>query len=142
MKGDLEMSTKLLAEANLVLHVCPSCFISYAIPERMETEKMRDGTSFFCPNGHSLSYRDSEVEKLRKEVESKKKIIGQWANDYNQLYKEKESVTRSLSATKGVLTRTKKRISKGVCPCCNRHFVNLQRHMDGQHPEFAEGTKA
>lgn len=30
----------------------------------------------------------------------------------------------------------KNRVANGVCPCCNRHFENLERHMKGQHPDF------
>jgi hypothetical protein len=25
-----------------------------------------------------------------------------------------------------------------VCPCCNRTFSNLQRHMAHKHPQFAK----
>lgn len=41
-----------------------------------------------------------------------------------------------IRAEKGAKTKLKKRIAKGACPCCNRHFVNLQRHIEGQHPEY------
>jgi hypothetical protein len=37
---------------------------------------------------------------------------------------------------KGVKTRMANRIKHGVCPCCNRTFLNLQRHMTTQHPSF------
>lgn len=30
-------------------------------------------------------------------------------------------------------------VGAGVCPCCNRTFKNLARHMAGQHPGFTEG---
>lgn len=28
------------------------------------------------------------------------------------------------------------RIRNGVCPCCNRSFKDVHRHMKSQHPEF------
>lgn len=39
--------------------------------------------------------------------------------------------------TKGVVTRTRNRIANGVCPCCDRSFTNLQRHMASKHPDYA-----
>ena len=30
-----------------------------------------------------------------------------------------------------------KRVHNGVCPCCNRSFQNLQKHMKTKHPEIA-----
>lgn len=53
-----------------------------------------------------------------------------------------EAERRAHAATKGQLTKTRKRVAGGVCPCCNRSFVNLGRHMAGQHPDYAEGGAA
>ena len=61
-----------------------------------------------------------------------------------RLTREKERLARRLefernskAAIKGHLTRTKKRIAAGVCPCCKRTFQDLARHMNGQHPDYA-----
>lgn len=40
-------------------------------------------------------------------------------------------------ATKGVLTRTKNRVAKGACPCCNRYFRDVHSHITSQHPEYS-----
>jgi uncharacterized small protein (DUF1192 family) len=48
-----------------------------------------------------------------------------------------ESAKRSRNAYKGLFGRTKKRVAAGVCPCCNRTFENLARHMAGEHPGYA-----
>lgn len=37
---------------------------------------------------------------------------------------------------KGVATRLKNRAAHGVCPCCNRTFQQLARHMSAKHPDF------
>ncbi|HEX9950777.1 MAG TPA: hypothetical protein VGB53_03340 [Rubricoccaceae bacterium] len=44
---------------------------------------------------------------------------------------EAERQKRRAAAQKGAHTRTKKRIAAGVCPCCNRTFQDLARHMAG-----------
>lgn len=41
-----------------------------------------------------------------------------------------------VAAYKGQVTKVKRRVSKGVCPCCNRTFENLARNMESQHPAY------
>jgi len=41
---------------------------------------------------------------------------------------------------KAALTRMTNRIAFGVCPCCHRHFDNLQRHIATKHPEFLKDS--
>jgi hypothetical protein len=36
--------------------------------------------------------------------------------------------------------RIEKRIHAGVCPCCNRTFQNLARHMNTKHPDEASNV--
>ena len=49
----------------------------------------------------------------------------------------RQATERQLSATRGVVTRIKNRVGHGVCPCCNRSFGNVARHMADQHPNWA-----
>jgi hypothetical protein len=50
-----------------------------------------------------------------------------------------EQEENSHRATRGHLTRVKKRVQNGVCPKCNRTFQNLQRHMASQHGDDCNG---
>lgn len=62
-----------------------------------------------------------------------------------QLANREEDLRAAKAAhavTKGKLTKTRNRIAKGVCPCCNRSFVNLGKHMAGQHPDFGAAENA
>lgn len=36
------------------------------------------------------------------------------------------------------VVRHKKRAAPGLCPCCNRSFVGLSRHMKTKHPQYVE----
>ena len=121
-------------EVTLVITSCVNCGIPFGIPDYLDNSLRENHNGFFCPNGHTLVYRksakDSKIEKLEKEL--------RWAEeDAHSWRAEAEAKARSLSATKGVLTKTKKRIANGVCPCCHRQFTNLHRHMENQHPEYA-----
>ena len=107
---------------------CVECGIQFGVPKYWMDAARKDKRDIYCPNGHTLSFNDPQwARELKAAKESAK-----WWRD------EAERTARSLTATRGVVTKIKNRIANGVCPCCHRQFVNLQRHMTGQHPEFKE----
>lgn len=105
--------------------------------------KRQDGTPFFCPNGHQLSYRDSENDRVRRERDQLKQREAWYAERLKEARQRadrergaRETAERQASARKGQITRLKNRAAAGVCPCCNRSFENLRRHMSSKHPHF------
>lgn len=125
---------RFAADHNLEVVTCPSCRLVYAIPESLASSARAypggspNGWHLFCPMGHGWSYVGKSIaEQLREErrrVEATRDLLAQ--------------EERSHNATKGHLTRQKRRAAAGVCPCCNRTFQQLARHMKGQHPDFVE----
>lgn len=114
----------------LVLHECPECGVQYGLTEVYEDARREDHKTFCCPNGHWLSYKsETREQKLRRQLDA---TTRQLSNTQSEL-KATEYARRAI---KGQLTRTKKRIAAGVCPCCNRSFSNLAAHMAGQHPNY------
>lgn len=111
----------------LVTEACYHCGVIFAMARPFERERRRDHRVFYCPAGHGQHYTDeTEEAKLRREL------------DYSQasLARAREALAReakSHSATKGQLTKTRNRVQNGVCPDCNRHFTNLERHMATKH---------
>jgi hypothetical protein len=120
---------------------CGECGIAFSVPAWWRTERLRDHRTWYCPNGHPRAYNGETNEERRiRELEAEKQKLQRWHADARQdatIEREaRKSVERRLSATKGVLTRTKNRVARGVCPCCNRSFSALARHMATQHPEY------
>lgn len=117
--------------------VCGCCF---AVDRSIMHNKREYNKTLYCPNGCRLGFGESPSELLRKEYEHKlqtAKDDAEWLRqDRDRKIQRIEEVKKSLSATKGVVTRMKRRVSKGVCPCCNRHFRELERHMKEMHPDF------
>ena len=132
------MIAKIDAGISLEVRTCPVCFINYALPIELVQRKKREGGDWYCPNGHNLVFTESETDKLRKQLESAKSDAKYWQNRKNEVQQQKDFVERSLAAQKGQVTKLKKRISNGVCPCCSRHFTNVERHIKTKHPEFVE----
>lgn len=120
----------------LVTKHCPVCFICYAIPQAMQEERLANGGSWHCPNGHSLHFTETTVDKLTRERDRLKQRAAQLEDAAGQAWAEADAERRRAAAARGQVTKLKKRVSNGVCPCCNRTFANLQRHMSTQHAGF------
>jgi len=113
-------------------HQCGTCGVVWAIDLEYLNARREDHEGWVCPNGHSFVYNGpSETEKLKRQLERERTRSGRIAA-------ERDQIEASRRATKGVVTKMKKRAAAGVCPCCNRTFKQLADHMATQHPEYAE----
>lgn len=126
----------IVTETVLEATECCVCGTAFAVPEVFLNKRRRDGVNFYCPNGHTLHYGEPEADKLRRELKLKEKVIKEYQGFYEAEKSDHEHTRNRLRATKGVLTKTKQRIANGVCPCCKRHFTNLERHMHTKHPDY------
>jgi hypothetical protein len=114
---------------------CPTCGMVFGVPPIFEIERRRDHASFYCPAGHRQYYPHKSDEELLEEERQRAKRLSQRLEDEYQQHRKTE---RRLNATRGVVTRTKKRIAAGVCPCCQRSFAALGRHMADMHPDYVK----
>lgn len=118
---------------SLVVEECYSCHILFAMPSDLQARALRDHSiSFYCPLGHSQGYIGKTAEQKARE-----RAEGAEARE-TMLRDQLHASERSKAALKGVVTRTKRRVGKGVCPCCNRTFAALAAHMEAKHPDYAE----
>jgi hypothetical protein len=112
------------------LHVTTCwCGLPHAIPESLYAQAENHGRSIYCPLGHQWIVKDTFEQKLRREQQRHEAT--------RDLLAQEE---RSHAATRGHLTRTKKRVGAGVCPCCHRTFRQLARHMEAKHPDYGGGA--
>ncbi len=119
---------------------CAQCKEVFALHETTHATLTRSSGRFYCPWGHPLSFPkgDSEADLLRKERDTLKQQMARSESDATFYRQRSEEAERRASAFKGVATRMKNRVAKGVCPCCNRTFANLQAHMETKHKGFAQ----
>lgn len=117
---------------------CAVCGIQFAAPEHYVKKRRDDHKDFYCPNGHVLVFTgESEAQKLRAELEVERKRTKFWSDQSDRKRAEVEVEKRRTAAARGQVTKIKNRVGNGVCPCCNRTFQNLQRHMHTKHPGYA-----
>jgi len=121
----------------LVVETCPVCGVNHGIPSNLVRVAKEKGPakSLYCPNGHGWHYTkaQADIDRDRARIEHLERRL---ANRDEDLRAERAH----HAATKGKLTKTKKRVAGGACPCCNRSFVDLARHMQGQHPDYAQAV--
>ena len=117
---------------------CFKCHVLFAVERATRKHYLDTGDFFYCPNGHHQHYTEGRIHTLEKQLKHRQKLL-EWAEQETANAREDATSARnSLRSEKGAKTKLKKRIANGVCPCCERSFVNLARHMKGQHPDFME----
>lgn len=132
--GQAEISfTVVLTDIN-----CGQCGGTYAINERFRKQREVYGDGWHCPYCQcSWGYfTNSENARLKKEIEDEKKRTQAALARANEAAVRAAQATADAAAADRKLKRHLKRTVAGVCPCCNRTFQQLQRHMKTKHPDF------
>ena len=125
---------------DITVLACPTCGLNYGIPESYRLRRFNDGLTWYCPNGHSIVYRETEEDRQRKRAEQAERRA-RAARESEDFYRERAAAERRRSAAiKGHLTRARNRIAQGVCPvpgCKRSGFDRVAAHIRSQHPDWA-----
>jgi DNA repair exonuclease SbcCD ATPase subunit len=130
------MSAVLQFTVTLESTTCPVCGVEFAAPGHLLRSLRDNGGTIYCPSGHQGSWRETAADRLRKELDRAKARTVAAECQAALANEEAARAQRQTAALRGVVTKTKARVGRGVCPCCNRTFVALGRHMSTQHPEY------
>lgn len=128
-------------DAAETLHVvnCPTCGVVYAIPDGLYryAKKWKRQASIYCPASHAWHFtgrtHEEELRDARDEAARDRAARDQAEADA-RLARAREAKERKARQ------RLKARASGGVCPCCNRTFQQLARHMTTKHPKYVAET--
>lgn len=123
---------------------CAKCKCEVSLPEELyNSARHSKEISFHCAYGHSMHFPQglSEEEKLRRERDRLAQRVAERDDEIRAQRERAEAAERRGAAARGQVTKIKNRVGHGVCPCCNRTFENLARHMTSQHPAFAEAAE-
>jgi len=115
---------------------CYSCGNHFGVTSELHERAVEDKKGvLYCPACGQQTRWIGRTEDQKKIAQLERKL--KWeAEELAKQIIEKKLAQNSLRATKGVITKIKKRIHNGVCPCCNRSFKNLERHMKSKHPDY------
>lgn len=101
--------------------ICPKCKLEFGLTEVFMLIRRLDGDIFHCPQGHQQSYGTSEEGKvriiknllsLRDDLENEKDRYESLRTYHGSVNEEFRLTRLSLSATKGVVTKLKKRLAE------------------------------
>ena len=85
---------------------CAQCGVVFAMPTILTGALKKTGQTFYCPNGHSLSFGKGENDRLRGQI-----------NDMSNMIQGRDEEIKSLgqanSNQKGQISKLKKKLSKG-----------------------------
>lgn len=115
---------------------CSKCDVQFCMTETMQRARQNDGETFYCPNGHPRVYRETEADRLRRERDRLTQRLAQRDDEIQRVRDARDAADRRAAAARGQVTKIKNRVGHGVCPCCNRSFENLARHISSKHPTF------
>lgn len=123
---------------------CCACKEPIYMDALHETALSRSGQNWHCLWGHPQHFTPGKtlLEKMTEERDELKRRANRLFQEQARLIEEREAADRRTAAAKGRVTRLKNRAAAGVCPCCNRTFQQLARHMAAKHPTFTTAPDA
>lgn len=113
------------------------CGVSFALADAFIAARRDDHATWYCPNGHTRWYPEKNAVETERASRERAERQAAYARQSAAAWRDQaEAAHRQATAYKGHATRLRRRAAAGVCPCCNRSFADLGRHMAGQHPDF------
>lgn len=132
----------------LVVMTC-WCGVNHAVPQdlrdfqRRQFHDGRDVTSIYCPLGHQHQPAGkTKAERERERAEQAENCMVRERAAREQAQASERAQRAAATRARNERNKDRTRVANGVCPCCNRTFKQLARHMKSKHPEFVkEPTK-
>jgi hypothetical protein len=132
------MSYSVETSVTYIELTCWVCGCQFAVDNRMYSERKNRGEDLWCPHGCHLSLGEPKSVKLQRDLEKAKRDTAFWIARSDEHQRCAERQVRRVVALRGVVTRTKRRIAAGKCPCCHVRFSDLQGHMSKTHPDYGD----
>lgn len=127
--------------AQYALVTCPQCGMVSLIPRALHVVAYtrRPNVAVYCPNGHGWHYTlgESDLDRIRRERDRARQGLAERDDLIAEQSRQLAALKAKAQAAAKDTKRLKKRAGAGVCPCCSRHFVQMERHMKTKHPTFA-----
>jgi hypothetical protein len=123
------------SEIEIMVVACATCFVPFGISAELQEKRQNDHEAFYCPSGHDNYYSGpSQYERRAKEAEQAQLAAQAKLNEERHLRLVAENALKKETQKR---KKIEKRIAAGVCPCCNRTFEDLQKHMQTKHKGYA-----
>lgn len=124
---------------------CLTCKTGIWMDQAVYETYLQTCADFCCVHGHRQHFTrgKSDAQKLQEQLDQERRARQRAEQDsayQRDRAREAEEAAkherRRANGYKGHATRITKRAKAGLCPCCNRTFSQLARHMATKHPQF------
>lgn len=88
--------------------ICGRCGIAFGVPLGHEAELRKSGRRFYCPNGHELSFKPSEAEKLTKKLAVAEQSLAYSQTAFTSMREQRNHLERRIASYKGQATRRRR----------------------------------
>lgn len=133
------MSTLLVTSTAFVAQTCCVCGVVFALNRDHYDGLQGNKKGFYCPNGHSLVFQGKTLDEQLAEAKQRAERLSKRLDLAERMESEARQTIRqrdrSLAATRGQVTKLRKRAQAGLCPYCSRHFEQLERHVCNKHKD-------
>lgn len=120
---------------------CATCGVIYGLERNYSNRCSELGKGWNCPNGHSQVFVEGALQRAEKSAKRAQELLDLERRCHENTRADLTRTEHRRRAEAAAKTKLKRRAAAGVCPCCTRHFGNLQSHMSTKHPEFVAEAK-
>lgn len=124
---------------------CGECNILHAIPKNLHRQAKEYGRSWYCPNGHNISYTTTDLGKAQKQLKDLKEKYERdrryWQAENGDLESDLYYAKMDMRTAKSRYTITINKIHAGKCPHCNKQQEDLIQHINEEHQELIKPPK-
>lgn len=106
---------------------CANCKVQFMLTLKHVEILRNSHNTFYCPNGHNLSYGKSTCEttkeKLEKDLANQKHWVDILEKGNNELMQEHWNLKKQILD-----------LRKKDCPHCNKRYIDIKKHIRKSHP--------
>ncbi len=70
--SEMEIKMDVTITKGFTQKTCGKCGVVFYVPDELEREYLKTNQTWTCPNGHSRSYSESQLDKYKKLYEQEK----------------------------------------------------------------------
>ena len=104
---------EVLVKRNLVEVRCCVCGVPFYVDALLDAHWREVKCKFYCPNGHEQAYRESEADKLRRELENCQTRRAAITQNCEVACQERNASEEKLERAQATLKRLRKQLKGG-----------------------------
>jgi hypothetical protein len=143
----LPIQSGVLATHAMTVMDCVQCGEVFATLTSYDSQRRRDGRSFYCPNGHSQCYspgktiEQQRIEELERQVQIERNQRESAQRQRQWAERLAKGANIAAGKAKAAQRRLLHRVECGVCPHCQRRFKQLAAHIQSKHKNEESARK-